>query len=387
MVNRSGNEVQKFCSLAVGVLLFAGVCFFSVSAQTNNAFKVAVTYYDFHQDGSNPDFNWESGPKPVGKSFIMSYLDSARKPILNTLPNLLTCPNKIYTGHLDHLSQWYRPWVAGKMDSVGLPAFSYLVPVIDSTTCGPVPTDTGADTIHCDTKNTLVTIPAHKSKCDTLMKNVMVEDSLEFKAYSGEPGHPNAYIAGDTNIFLPLQNFPLKEHAPGDTSRNTCFTMEFHNQVMYTDNHIIRESSDDDFAIFINDSLVLDDFGRHGPDNIAIYFDSIATKAHLVKGSATPYNIDIFYADRGGWQTMQLITDVQFVHKGAFFTDGVKNPFVNRKADGLYYSVPLNVGAGKAMMLPFHTKSVSLVYFTATGRVMNNLNNVVLGDAQTTRFD
>ena len=54
----SNKHFRKLCGRLGAVSLFlVGTCISPLSAYTVNFFKAAVTYYDFHDNGSCPDFH------------------------------------------------------------------------------------------------------------------------------------------------------------------------------------------------------------------------------------------------------------------------------------------------------------------------------------------
>lgn len=78
------------------------VLFFQANAQTYPAtIKIPVTFYDYHSDGSNPEFEKAPTGAPVRLGMVADTLDAQRKPVLGPTP-YWNC----------YIAKWFRPWVS-----------------------------------------------------------------------------------------------------------------------------------------------------------------------------------------------------------------------------------------------------------------------------------
>ena len=89
--------------LIVSCCLFLLYASGRVGAQDYPAtFDVSVTYYDFHSNGSNPDFNHLPTGKPVGLGMVKQHLGANGLPV----DSLIIRSNW-------GLNKWFTPWVPG----------------------------------------------------------------------------------------------------------------------------------------------------------------------------------------------------------------------------------------------------------------------------------
>ncbi|MFW6244777.1 MAG: hypothetical protein ACOC36_02715, partial [Fibrobacterota bacterium] len=127
------NKQSKF-------YLMVMVCISGALAQTDTGYAdtmwAPVTFYDFHADGSNPEFNPDNR-SGLYTGMVADTLNSQRKPVLGRQPffNL-------------YIDKWFTPWVPG--DS-SVPEYTDRL---------------GADAT--------VATADH----DTAFKNIVIEDSL-----------------------------------------------------------------------------------------------------------------------------------------------------------------------------------------------------------------
>jgi len=88
--------------------------------------------------------------------------------------------------------------------------------------------------------------------------------------------------------------FPLDNQGYGDEYKghNFGFCFEIHSQFTYTGGEVYSFMGDDDVWVFINDDLVVDLGGVHGPASANIALDSLS----LTKGNSYPF--DFFFCER-----------------------------------------------------------------------------------------
>jgi hypothetical protein len=155
----------------------------AINAQTvyPQTIRVPVTFYDFHANGSNPDF--EPGLYTCGSigcitgngvhpNEVATTLNAQRKPILGTSPYFS-----------QRVAKWFVPWQAG----------DFSVPVYSNA---------GAYL----RENTLTT--------DTAYKNVVIQDTLVFNLVAGSAG---VYQLNNQTFFA-LDGRGFGNEPPGESA-------------------------------------------------------------------------------------------------------------------------------------------------------------------------
>ena len=224
--------------------------FVSIGAQEyRDTLWVKVTFYDFHADGSNPEFN----PDDLGKLAIGMVADTLRdlKPILGKDP---------YFNY--KVDKWFRPWSPG----------DFTIPV------------------YSDSFGKNVTFK--KVSYDTAFKNIKIEDSLPF-LHQGS-GMYKFERKGDNQFFwLDGKGF---KNEPKGYSHNFSFTMELHTTFVYKKGMTFDFLGDDDVWAFVNGKLAMDLGGMHSSEDGSISLDDEVVKYDLIEGRRYPF--DFFYAER-----------------------------------------------------------------------------------------
>ena len=210
---------------------------------------IQVTYYDFHSNQSNPEFEKIPTGTPVHLGMVGDTLDTQRKPVLGANP-YWDC----------QIAKWFRPYVQGTPSNYIIP--NYLTPV--TTGCG-----------------NLITIAY-----DTAFKNVVIHDSLPFT-------HPAGAAAGVYQYYNP-SFFPLDGRGFQNEGRshNYSFTMELHKEFTKVQGLTFQFEGDDDVWAFINNKLVMDIGGIHNTTADSVIVDKLG----LI--DKTKYMFDFFYAER-----------------------------------------------------------------------------------------
>jgi fibro-slime domain-containing protein len=238
------------------VLLFVGFAW----SQTvyPPTIRVPVTFYDFHADGSNPDF--EPGLNSCGSTGcltgtglhlneVQTTLDAQRKPIPGTSPYFS-----------QRVTKWFRPWQAG----------DFTVPVYSA-----------AGTYLRESTSTT----------DTAYKNVVIPDSLTFTLV---PGSAGVYRLSN-NAFFRLDGRGFGNEPPGQNPpHNYSFTMELHWEFTYQSGLTFNYESNDDMWVFVNGQRVVDLGGLHAPIPATVNLDN--TPVGMIVGQK--YMLDLFYAQR-----------------------------------------------------------------------------------------
>lgn len=237
------------------ILLVFSALIFSTNAQDYpDTLWIKVTFYDFHADGSNPEFEPSNPRIGVVKGMIADTLSADRKPVLGPTPNFNTYINK-----------WFKPWSAG----------DFTIPVYTGAN-GSTMTPTTVD-------------------YDTAFKNIVIVDSLPFVhtgngmytfERSGSNGTPDFF-------WIDGKGFG---NEPSGSEHNFSFTMELHTTFTYKKGMSFDFIGDDDVWAFINGKLAMDIGGIHQSQNGTISLDKIEADYNLVEGKTFPF--DFFYVER-----------------------------------------------------------------------------------------
>jgi fibro-slime domain-containing protein len=255
--------MKKAIFLLCSILLLA----FQLKAQQYpQTIYIPVTFYDFHADGSNPDFERPGGGLRTGE--VADTLDAERKPVVG--------PRPYYS---QYVHKWFRPWQSG----------DFNIPVYDAN---------GAYL-----KDSTVNY-------DTAYKNIVFKDSLPF-TYRPDLGY-GVYQYSNQSFFL-LDNKGFGADDPGGQNppHNFGFTMELHWTFTYQPGLIFEFEGDDDVWVFINGRKVIDLGGIHGATRAAVNLDTLRGMELGKK-----YNFDLFYAERHVVASDILITTNLFTPPG-----------------------------------------------------------------------
>ena len=212
---------------------------------------VPVTYYDFHSDGSNPEFEKSPSGSPVHLGMVADTLDSLRKPILGPTP-YWNCD----------IVKWFRPWAPGDFT---IP--NYTTPA--TTTCSNPPSTVDYD---------------------TAFKNIVIQDSLPFTLVPNTLGTYQYYRAS----FFPLDGRGFGNEVAAGTARthNYSFSMELHWEFKKIPGLTFQFEGDDDVWAFINNRLVMDIGGIHDATRGSVNVDNLGLADNK------KYMFDFFYCER-----------------------------------------------------------------------------------------
>lgn len=212
---------------------------------------IPVTFYDFHSDFSNPEFEVEHAGS-LQHNMVADTLDKDHKPVLG--------PDPFFNYYIN---KWFRKWEPG----------DYEIP---------------------DYQDRLgLEVEFKTVKYDTAFKNVVIKDSLPFVHVSN-----GTYIferSGEKDIpeFFWLDGKGFDNEG---RKHNYSFTMELHSQFTYQKELSFQFLGDDDVWAYINGRLAMDIGGIHMAEEGEIDLDEIAEKFGFEEGKK--YNFDFFYAER-----------------------------------------------------------------------------------------
>ena len=214
-----------------------------------------VTFYDFHSDQSNPEFET---PHQIGikTGMVDSTLDTDRKPVPGESP---------YLNH--YIKYWFRGWERG--DST-VPLYNIL--------------SGGEYSAEIEYGGAVVT------DHDTAFKNIVILDSLPF-LYLGRTNSAQIGVYQYINDSF----FPLDGRGFGNEglAHNYSFTMEMHCDLTMARGLSFIFMGDDDVWTFVNGKLRMDLGGIHSASAGSFNLDNIPG---LVIGQK--YMLDFFYAER-----------------------------------------------------------------------------------------
>jgi fibro-slime domain-containing protein len=303
-------------------------------------YKIPVTYFDYHVDGSNPDFggpvtdrwNQTGLPNANAHGWVDSVLTVDKSP--RRSPALT---NK-YLDISWNLEKLFKPWVHG-----------------------------GLDTFACKNPDTLIV-------SDTLFKNIVIEDSLKASwvdnTFTGDDTTDSVWVFGSFTKMNPLKGkgFGGEGHVTSDhppQPDNTGYTMRLHNQFNYHGGEKIYFGGNDDLYLFVNGKLAIECGGFHSFDSatqpVVLDLDTLGLTICWV------YDIDVFFVER---------------KDGGNFVLAGFNPLENKgedKIDTLYDTVPiagiiphsqkskLKKGSLLGLSIPASSQNVKLEYFSLSG--------------------
>ena len=301
---RNSNVLSRGILLSIaGALILVAPSF----AAYPPTLRVPVTFFDFHSDGSCPDFNPGSdagGTRGNNLPFLKLVADTLDKDGLPIRGDSLLF--SYYVG------KWFRPWP----QSVPKAPYSTLGQGSDFMrplygVSGHVPLCYG-DTMLYDSTVAY----------DTSYKNMVINDSLTFNYVAGTAGQYQIAVEG----YWPLdgrgfgadpntKNYDYYNNATGALAvgdylvpnpHNYSFAMHLNRSFTYTPGLNFTFRGDDDLWVFINGKLVLDLGGLHNNMTGSFSLDTQVTRLGLVPNKSAV--IDVFYCERQASGSNIIIT-------------------------------------------------------------------------------
>ncbi len=247
-----------------------------------DSIKIGVTFYDFHSDKSNPEFECAhlGGVKKnmAGESLIDPLTNKYISFYVNTQGDTLPIPvqgDSVYMNH--YFKYWYVDWNDSEKGGKG----DFSIPFY-RTTGGSPPYNA---IVVFDSSGTV--------DYDTAFKNIVIEDSLTFRLVDRDRG----LYRFEDSTFFPLDGRGFGNESRGDNNvrHNYSFTMRLHTEFTYRSGLQFVFRGDDDVWTYVNNKLALDLGGIHNAEEDTINSDDLRRMGLIPNNK---YPLDFFYAER-----------------------------------------------------------------------------------------
>lgn len=237
-------------------LLFCCGLTWQLFAEYPDQLEIDVTYFDYHSDGSNPDFNPSADNDGIIHGLVKDRLNSKGNPVST---------NKVYYSH--DISRWFEPW----KDNGVVPEYSWDGRALNKTVA--------------------------TNGRDTSFKNIKFEETLTFD-----------HVGKGIYQFSSKEFFPLDGRGFGNEktanyngtsyyyNHNYSFVMKMEKDFIYRPGLVFEFEGDDDVWVFINGKLAIDIGGCHTAEKGSINLDTKADEFGLESGKSYP--LSFFFAER-----------------------------------------------------------------------------------------
>lgn len=328
---------------------------------------VPVTYFDYHTDGSNPDFGNKitirtrvrqtGGITTENYANESGWVDSSLTS--DKVPKRNSALTDEYLSESWNIEKLFKPWVSGITDTFLWKIPPLIEEVARYDSLGELITDSLGnmifDTVTTEYPDTLMV-------SDTMFKSIKIED---FDTFTWVPNDLTYDDTTDSNWYLgsELKEDPLGDRGFGlenDESMNAGYTYVLRNKLTYHKGDSILLGGDDDCYIFINGKLAIECGGLHSPVLITCYLDSLG----LTEGQQ--YDIDFFFVERREAGNFTLHTNMKFDDLEKEFIDTLYDTIIVQSVLPKYFG-PFQKGTILGMRIPELTRNVRIEYFSISG--------------------
>jgi len=282
-----------------------------------DTYYIPVTYYDFHENQSCPEFSpCYAGPPQDTRGWVQDTLDAQRKPIVKILK--AGVPGQKYQTNY-YIKYWFRPWAEGAQGDYTAPRYDHYdygssfggVWDYCNIGCGCNWTAPGGPEVYFLGYKTLT--------WDTAYKNVVIKDSIrlvkihpdtfQYRLWTDTWGTPPSdcwkWDWGDAGATKAPSLHPLNSKGYGKEGQcaNYVFTMEVKTVFVKKPGQYLYINADDDFYAFVNRRLAYDHGGIQHPLSGRFNIDSLPFTLDNYKA----YDLDLFWAQRAATGCQILI--------------------------------------------------------------------------------
>jgi fibro-slime domain-containing protein len=236
---------------------------------------VPVTYYDFHSDRTNPEFEQpfiSDLRKGMVQNKLVNGVPATSSNVMNRMLNY-------------YVAWWFQP--SDTFSHVKIPIYTTTIEYKDAND----QVGDNLDILDYSFDSSFTKTPTSSSKryLDSAFSNVVIYDSLKF-----------VHLGGGMYQFIKSPDFfPIDNRGFGNEwnryyiNHNFAFTMVLTHVFVKLPNQVFKFRGDDDVWAFVNDSLVMDLGGIHGAVSDSFSIDNLTSLKYN-----TVYTLKLFYCER-----------------------------------------------------------------------------------------